>query len=456
MLLKLLIIVPLVNCWLLYLTRRLSLVFLISWIPLIISWIIWVYLLTSRSMLVSGLEVDQISIYLILLTNILIPICILGSENKRQDYYFCFLLLQLFLNLVFTSTHLLIFYLFFEAILIPMFYLILKYGSGKRRILAAVEFFLYTLLGSLFLLLGIIYINSKVGSLNYSDIKLYNFTLEEEKWLFLCFLASFGVKLPMVPFHLWLPEAHVQAPTYGSVILAGILLKLGTYGMLRFNLGWFGLASEYYSPLMILLGLIGLIYSGLTTMRQIDLKKILAYSSVGHMGTCLMGLFSCNMTGVTGAYYLMISHGLISSALFICIGVLYDRYHTRIWIYYGGLVSYMPIFSVIFLILSFGNISVPGTSSFIAEFLILTGLGQYSILVVILASSGVLISAGYTMWLLNRTIFGRSSAYIGKYKDVTVKEFSQLMTLLLLMLLLGLAPSEMVEKVSVEVANLLG
>jgi proton-translocating NADH-quinone oxidoreductase chain M len=341
---------------------------------------------------------------------------------------------------------LLLFYIFFESILIPMFVIIGIWGSRNRKIHAAYQFFLYTLTGSVAMLIAILYLLVSYGSVDIYLLETINYSLEEGRLLWLALFLSFAVKVPMVPVHIWLPEAHVEAPTGGSVILAGILLKMGTYGMLKFLLPVFTEASLFYQPLVYILSIIGILYASCTTIRQIDLKKIIAYSSVGHMNFVTLGIFGGTIYGLEGSIFLMISHGFVSSALFLCVGWLYERYGTRIIFYYGGLVFGMPIFSVFFLVLTLANISLPGTSSFVGEFLILLNCFYTNRVICFLASLGVLLGAIYAMWLYNRMIFGLVKIPLIKtYSDLNRREFFLLSILILLIIVTGLYPKIILE-----------
>jgi NADH-quinone oxidoreductase subunit M len=284
-----------------------------------------------------------------------------------------FLFLESILFGVFTSLDIMLFYLLFEAVLIPMYLIVGVYGSRERRIRASYLLFLYTLVSSIFMFLAILYIYFKTGTTDYLTLKTICLDFDVEKVCWLAFFLSFAVKMPLVPFHIWLPEAHCEAPTAGSVILAGILLKLGGFGFIRYSLGLFPASSAYFSPLIFTISVFGVVYASLTTLQQADLKKIIAYSSVGHMGLVTIGIFSANAQGILGSILLMISHGIVSGALFLCIGIVYERHHTRIVKYYGGLIHTMPLYSVCFIIFTLGNIGLPGTSSFIGEFLVIVG-----------------------------------------------------------------------------------
>ena len=319
------------------------------------------------------LGVDGISLFFVLLTTLIFPLCLLASwtfnKGDLKTYLISFLSMELVLLLVFTSLDLLFFYIFFEAVLIPMFLVIGIYGSRQRKIRAAYMFFLYTLLGSLFMLVGVVYIYLSVGTTSYEALSVIKFSSYNQKWLWLAFFASFAAKVPMLPVHIWLPEAHVEAPTAGSVILAGILLKLGSYGFLRFSLGLFPEASIYFTPFIFSLSVVGVVYTSLTAIRQTDLKRLIAYTSVAHMNLVMIGLFTGTVIGIEAAILQSLSHGFVSSALFLIIGVLYDRWHTRGVKYYGGLTHTMPIFIIIFLFFTMANLGLPGTSSFVGEFL---------------------------------------------------------------------------------------
>jgi len=360
--------------------------------------------------------------------------------------------------MVFSVVDVLLFYIFFECVLIPMYLIIGIWGARDQKRLAAYQFFLYTLIGSLLMLLAIITLYTMTGSTDFLILLVqlegpFGWNLMNESlecWLWLGFFASFATKVPMIPLHLWLPQAHVEAPTAGSVLLAGILLKLGTYGMMRFSLCLFPEASIYFTPLVYSMSLIGIIYASLTTIRQIDLKRIIAYSSVAHMNFVTIGLFTTTVQGLEGAVLLMISHGLISSALFISIGVIYDRFHTRLLPYYGGLTIIMPIYATIFIFFTFANISFPGTASFIGELLILLGIFNQNIFVACLATIGVVLGAIYSIWLANRILFGITSPYINvnnAYIDITRKELAIILPLIVGTLYMGIKPHFLFETI---------
>nr|YP_008963786.1 NADH dehydrogenase subunit 4 [Grateloupia angusta]AGO19299.1 NADH dehydrogenase subunit 4 [Grateloupia angusta] len=407
-----------------------------------------------------SIGVDGISLFFIILTTFLSIICILVSWSSvktfLKDYLICFLILEFILIQVFCVLDLLLFYIFFESVLIPMFLIIGVWGSRERKIRAAYQFFLYTLIGSLFMLLALISIYFTTGSTDIQILWQYHFSEFKQILLWLAFFASFAVKIPMIPFHIWLPEAHAEAPTAGSVILAGILLKLGGYGFLRFSLPMFPSASIYFMPLVFTLSLVAIIYASLTTLRQIDLKKIIAYSSISHMGFVTIGIFSLNIQGIEGSILLMLSHGLVSSALFLCVGLLYDRYKTRIIKYYSGLVQVMPIFGIFFLFFSFANIGFPGTGSFIGELLVLIGAFQINTALTFFATIGVILGAAYSIWLFNRVNFGvLKLQYFDCFQDISRREFWILCPLVLIVLWMGIYPVVFLNEIHFSVINLI-
>ena len=392
------------------------------------------------------LGLDGISLFFILLTTFLIPICILaGWKNitfNIKGFLLLFLFLEVFLLLIFSVLDLVLFYIFFESVLIPMFLIIGIWGSRERRIKASYFFFIYTLLGSLVMLLGILLILFETGTTNFLTLVLHEFSSERQLLLWIMFFISFAVKLPIVPFHIWLPEAHVEAPTVGSVILAGVLLKLGVYGLVRFSFVLFPYANIYFTPFVYMISIISILYSSLTTIRQIDLKRIIAYSSVAHMNFGLLGLFSNTIQGLTGGLFMSISHGFVASALFLCIGVLYDRHHTRLLKYYSGLTLVMPVFSLIFLFFSLSNLGLPGTSSFVGELLILVGSFTQNWLASFLGTSGIFFGSLYSIWLYNRVCFGNlKTQYNSIYIDLSKREFCIFIPFIFMVLLLGLVPS---------------
>lgn len=393
------------------------------------------------------LGVDGISLWFNILTAFLIPFCILISWEsvtyRVKEYYALFLLIEFLLFNVFSVLDLFLFYVFFEAILIPMFLVIGLWGSRQRKVEAAYKFFMYTLAGSILMLLSIIYLYLQFGSVHYfilsNEFSQLSLGIQYAVWL--AFFLSFAVKLPMVPVHLWLPEAHVEAPTAGSVLLAGILLKMGGYGIMRFMLPFMSEANDFFTPFVYTMSLISIFYASLTTLRQIDLKKIIAYSSVAHMGYVTLGLFSHSISGIEGSCLLMLSHGFVSSGLFLCVGVVYDRYHTRILRYYGGLVQVMPLFATIMFLFILGNISFPGTSAFVAEFLVMLGVYGNNSLVSLLCAIATVFGAAYNLWLYNRIFFGPVNSFYKAYCDVNERELFLLVPVVLGMLLMGIFPN---------------
>ena len=400
---------------------------------------------------------DGISLFFFILTSLLIFLCVLFICNdiRFKEYALNLLLIELLLLLVFSVLDIFLFYVFFEAILIPMFVLIGIWGSRERKIRAVYLLFFYTLFGSLLMLIGLLYIYSITGSLNLEYLLAWPFTFEEQCWLWLAFFLSFASKIPMFPFHIWLPEAHVEAPTVGSVLLAGILLKLGVYGFLRFSLSLFPEASLYFSPFVYLLSVLGVIYASLSAIRQTDLKRIIAYSSVAHMNLVTLGIFSFNTIGIEGSILQSISHGFVSGAMFLLIGILYDRYHSRFLYYYGGLVHMMPVYSVFLLIFTMANIALPGTSSFVGEFLLLVGIYKTNIVSCIIGALGVILCGAYSLWLYNRIIFGNLKiTSITMFKDIDYREFMILLPLLILVLFMGIYPSFFSDYIHLSVCNL--
>jgi len=389
------------------------------------------------------LGVDGISLFFILLTTFLIPLCLLASWHAIKKnivlYFASFLILETLLILVFSVRDLLFFYICFESVLIPMFLIIGIWGSRERKIKAGYYFFLYTLFGSVFMLLAIMQIYNITGTTNFDILLTTTFTVLEQKILFLAFFVAFASKIPMFPFPIWLPEAHVEAPTAGSVILAGILLKLGGYGFLRIIIPFLPDATFYFKPFICMLCIIGILYASLTTIRQLDLKRIIAYSSIAHMNFVVLGLFTLDIRGLDGAMYLMLGHGIVSSALFLTVGIIYDRYHTRLIFYYGGLVQIMPLFALFFLSFILGNIAMPGTCNFIGEFLILAGLVKRSILLAILSCSGMILGAAYSLWMYNRIVYGDLKVqHLNLFFDISRREYFILLPLFFLMILLGI------------------
>ncbi len=419
-----------------------------------------VYNWIESSNIIFYLGVDGISLFFILLTTLLIPICLLASWDaikfNEKEYFIAFLAMEALVIAVFCVLDIILFYVFFESVLIPMFIIIGVWGSRERRIRAAYMFFLYTLLGSVLMLLAILYIYYQAGTTDYQILLTTTFDPEVQKLLWLAFFASFAVKVPMLPVHIWLPEAHVEAPTAGSVILAGILLKLGSYGFLRFSLPLFPYASVYFTPFIYSFACIAVIYTSLTAIRQTDLKRIIAYASVAHMNLVLIGMFVYNLQGLEGSILQQLSHGLVSGALFLCVGVIYDRHHTRLVKYYSGLAHTMPIYIAIFMFFSMANIALPGTSSFVGEFLILAGAFQTNTTVCVLSATGMILGGGYSLWLFNRVAFGNIKVqYMKAFSDVDKREFATLLPLIVLTLVMGIYPEVFLDPMHISCNNLL-
>ena len=403
--------------------------------------------------------VDGISMLFVILTTLLMPICILASwhvEKRVREYMVAFLVLESLMIGVFCALDLVLFYLFFEAGLIPMFLIIGVWG-GARRVYASFKFFLYTLLGSLLMLLAMMAMYWHSGT---TDIVLLlknpGFPPSMQFWLWLAFFASFAVKMPMWPVHTWLPDAHVEAPTAGSVILAAILLKMGGYGFLRFSLPMFPDASESFAPFVFVLSIVAIIYTSLVALMQEDMKKLIAYSSVAHMGFVTMGIFTMTRQGIDGALFQMISHGLVSGALFLCVGVAYDRMHTREIAAYGGLVHRMPLYAFIFMIFTMANVGLPGTSGFIGEFLTLVGAFASNTWVAFFATTGVILSACYALWLYRRVIFGAlEKPALMHMPDITPRELLTLAPLVILTIFFGVYPAPILDVFAASVENLM-
>ncbi|MDI7774468.1 NADH-quinone oxidoreductase subunit M [Asticcacaulis sp. EMRT-3] len=393
--------------------------------------------------------VDGISILFVLLTAFLMPLCIAASWNSIKtritEYMIAFLVLETLVIGVFTSLDLFLFYIFFEGGLVPMF-LIIGIWGGANRVYAAYKFFLYTLLGSVLMLAAMLYMVNTLGTADIPTmtamLKAHPYPLVVQGFLWFAFFSSFAVKMPMWPVHTWLPDAHVEAPTAGSVMLAGILLKLGGYGFIRFNLPMFAAASHMFAPLVMTLSVIAIVYTSLVAFRQTDIKKLIAYSSVAHMGFVTMGIFAGNQLGVQGAVFQMISHGIISGALFLCVGVVYDRWHTREIAFYGGLTKLMPHYAFVFLLFTMANVGLPGTSGFIGEITSLTGGYQWSTWVALFATLGVIFSAVYALNLYKRVMFGEvTNDALKKYPDLSAREIAIFAPLVLGTLLLGIYPA---------------
>ncbi len=393
--------------------------------------------------------VDGISMLFIILSTFLMPLTILASwgvKTRVKEYMIAFLVLEAMMIGVFSALDLVLFYVFFEAGLIPMFLIIGVWG-GKNRVYASFKFFLYTLLGSVLMLVAIMAMYWQAGTSDIIQIlKDPPFDANIQTWLWLAFFASFAVKMPMWPVHTWLPDAHVEAPTAGSVILAAILLKMGGYGFLRFSLPMFPLASDYFAPFVFVLSGIAIIYTSLVALRQDDMKKLIAYSSVAHMGFVTMGIFTMTRQGIDGALFQMMSHGLISSALFLCVGVIYDRMHTREIAAYGGLVKRMPAFALVFMLFTMANVGLPGTSGFVGEFLTLLAAFQVNTWLAFAATTGVILSAGYALWLYRRVVFGPlQKDSLKAITDMSGRELIIFMPLIILTILFGVYPSPILD-----------
>ena len=407
------------------------------------------------------LGVDGISLFFILLTTFLMPICILcswNSINKQiREYMICFLLLETFVVGVFASLDFTLFYFFFEGSLIPM-YLLIGIWGGENRVYAAFKFFLYTLIGSVLLLLALLYVYQQFGTTDIPVLMKKVPTLSEDIQLilWLAFFASFAVKVPMWPFHTWLPDAHVQAPTAGSVILAGILLKLGGYGFLRFSLPMLPDASIYFADFMFTLSVIAVVYTSLVALMQEDMKKLIAYSSIAHMGFVTIGIFTLNVQGVEGSIFQMLSHGLVSAALFLCVGVVYDRIHTKEIARYGGLTNRMPKYSLFFLLFTMASIGLPMTSGFVGELLVLIGIFKVNVVFATLACTGVVLGAAYMLWLFKRVMFGEIiHDDLKEILDLTKIEYFIFAVIAFFVILFGVFPNIILDKLHVSVENLL-
>ena len=391
------------------------------------------------------LGVDGISVLFVLLSTALTPICILASwesvHMRVREYMIAFLVLETMMVGMFSAQDFIVFYMFFEGVLIPM-YLIIGVWGGTRRVYASFKFFLYTLLGSILMLLALLAVWNFAGTTDIAVLMTTQFPARMQFWLFLAFLASFAVKVPMWPVHTWLPDAHVEAPTAGSVILAGVLLKMGAYGFLRFSLPMLPQASAEFAPLMFSLGVIAVIYTSLVALAQTDMKKLIAYSSVAHMGVVVIGIFTFNAQGIEGALYQMLSHGVVSAALFLCVGVVYDRMHTREIARYGGLAQRMPAYAVVFMLFTMATIGLPGTAGFVGEFLVLVGAFEVNFWLALLGSMGMILGAGYSLYLYRRVIFGALTRDdLKSLLDLSAREVAIFAPLVVLTLWMGIYPS---------------
>jgi NADH-quinone oxidoreductase subunit M len=405
------------------------------------------------------LGVDGISMLFVILTTFLMPLCVLASwsavQSRVKAYMIAFLVLETLMVGVFCALDLVVFYLFFEGGLIPMFLIIGVWG-GQRRVYASFKFFLYTLLGSVLMLLAIMAMYWEAGTTDIPALLAYKFPPGMQAWLWFAFLASFAVKMPMWPVHTWLPDAHVEAPTAGSVVLAAVLLKMGGYGFLRFSIPMFPLASEQFAPLIFLLSIIAIIYTSLVALAQEDVKKLIAYSSVAHMGFVTMGIFTLTTQGLEGGIFQMLSHGIVSAALFLCVGVIYDRMHTRRIDAYGGLVNRMPLYAFCFMVFTLANVGLPGTSGFVGEFLTLIGAFRVNSWVAFFATTGVILSATYALWLYRRVIFGQlEKPELKAIADIDRREIVILAPLVVLTILFGIYPAPLLDVMSASVDHLI-
>ncbi|MEQ8226640.1 MAG: NADH-quinone oxidoreductase subunit M [Rhodospirillales bacterium] len=403
--------------------------------------------------------VDGISMLFVMLTTLLTPLCVLASweaiKVRVKEYMIAFLILEVFMVGMFVALDLFLFYIFFEAVLIPMFIIIGVWG-GPRRIYASFKMFLYTLLGSVLMLLAMMAMYFDAGTTDITKLLTHDFPAQLETWLWLAFFASFAIKVPMWPVHTWLPDAHVEAPTAGSVILAGVLLKFGGYGFLRFSLPMFPEASVMFTPLVYTLSIIAVIYTSLVALAQEDMKKLIAYSSVAHMGFVTIGAFTMTVQGIEGSIYQMLSHGVVSAALFLIVGVVYDREHSREIDHYGGLVERMPAYGIIFMLFMLASVGLPGTGGFVGEFLVLLGAFQANPWVAALASTGVILGAVYMLYLYRRIIFGKlTKEHLSKIKDMDKREIAVFAPLVIVTLWMGIYPSSFLDVMHVSVENLL-
>ncbi|WP_458760830.1 NADH-quinone oxidoreductase subunit M [Afipia sp. TerB] len=401
--------------------------------------------------------VDGISLPFVILTTALMPFCIIASwkvQARVREYMMAFLVLETLMVGTFSALDLVLFYLFFEGGLIPMFLIIGVWG-GPRRVYASFKFFLYTLLGSVLMLLAIMALYLNAGTTDIPTLMQTAVPRNLQTWAWLAFFASFAVKMPMWPVHTWLPDAHVEAPTAGSVVLAAILLKMGGYGFLRFSLPMFPLASHDFAPLVFTLSTIAIVYTSLVAMMQEDMKKLIAYSSVAHMGFVTMGIFAGTMQGVAGGVFQMVSHGIVSGALFLCVGVVYDRLHTREIAAYGGLVNRMPLYALVFMVFTMANVGLPGTSGFVGEFLTLLGTFKVSLPTAFFATLGVILSAAYALWLYRKVVFGAlTKPSLASIKDLTFREIITLAPLVVLTILFGVYPAPILDMSAASVEKL--
>jgi NADH-quinone oxidoreductase subunit M len=403
--------------------------------------------------------VDGISIFFVLLSTFLTPICILSAweavQKRVKEYMIAFLVLETMMVGMFCALDLVLFYMFFEAVLIPMFIIIGVWG-GPRRVYAAFKFFLYTLLGSVLMLLAILAMYYDAHTTDIQVLMSHGFPHAVQTWLWLAFFASFAVKVPMWPVHTWLPDAHVEAPTAGSVILAGVLLKMGGYGFLRFSLPMFPLASHDLAPVIFTLSIVAVIYTSLVALVQKDMKKLIAYSSVAHMGFVTIGIFAVNVHGIEGSIYQMLSHGIVSGALFLCVGVVYDRLHTREIARYGGLAKNMPAYALVFMVFTMASVGLPGTSGFVGEFLVLMGAFEANSWVALFAATGLILGAAYMLYLYRRIAFGKlTKDDLKELLDLSPREVIVFVPLIVMVLWMGVYPSTFLEPIHASVSKLI-
>ena len=405
--------------------------------------------------------IDGISLFFVLLATLLTPICVLSSweavQNRVKEYMIAFLVLETFMVGLFCALDLALFYVFFEGVLIPM-YLIIGVWGGPRRVYSALKFFLYTLLGSVLMLLAIIAIYWQIGTTDLpTAFEKLNLPFQWQFWLWLAFFASFAVKVPMWPVHTWLPDAHVEAPTAGSVILAGVLLKLGGYGFIRYSVTLMPEATQYFAPLIFGLSVVAVIYTSLVALVQDNMKKLIAYSSVAHMGLVTIGVFIMNMQGVQGAMFQMLSHGIVSAALFLCVGVVYDRKHTFEIAAYGGLVHRMPRYAFVFMFFTLASVGLPGLSGFVGEFLVLVGTFKANTWVAFLAATGLILGAAYALWLYRKVIFGElTKESLKSMLDMSPREVAVFLPLVLIVLWMGIYPNSFLDPMAPSVDKLIG
>jgi NADH-quinone oxidoreductase subunit M len=443
-----------------------------SLITFVLSLVLWIGFDTStaayqfeesRPWIADGISyhmgIDGISLLFVLLTTLLTPLAILASwesiKVRVRGYMIAFLIMETLMIGVFSALDIVLFYLFFEAGLIPMFLIIGIWGADNR-VYATFKFFLFTLTGSVLMLLAILWLYFQTGTTDIPQLAAIGFDPGWQKWLWIAFFAAFAVKIPMWPVHTWLPDAHVQAPTAGSVILAAVLLKIGAYGFLRISIPILPEASAYFAPLVFWMSAIAVVYASLVALMQEDMKKLVAYSSIAHMGFVTIGIFTFTTVGIEGALMVMISHGLVSAALFLCVGVLYDRHHTRLIEEYGGLVHRMPTYAAVFLVFTLANIGLPGTSGFVGEFLVLVGVFQVNTWIAFFATTGIILSAAYALWMYRRVIMGALTKEELRYMfDLNGREIAVFAPLVVLVLLFGVWPQPLLDVFSASVANLL-